>query len=96
MGGLLKRMGIEAVPQYKIKRLGRGNYYVDFALPSLMLAIECDGKAYHSSPAQIRHDKKRQAELESLGWQVIRFTGSEIVTNISGCEQVLQQLLEGS
>jgi very-short-patch-repair endonuclease len=94
MYGLLKRMGVGAIAQHKVARRYKGrHYYLDFAIPSKMIAIECDGKAYHSTPAQKRHDARRQAELESLGWTVIRFTGSAIVSRLADCQQELQTLL---
>jgi very-short-patch-repair endonuclease len=38
-----------------------GKYRIDLALPTYKIAIECDGKAYHSSPAQKRHDARKNA-----------------------------------
>ena len=43
------------------------------------IAIECDGRDYHSTEQQIRNDKERAADLLANGWNdVIRFSGSEI------------------
>jgi very-short-patch-repair endonuclease len=98
MSGALKRLAIAAIPQYRIPRTGRNTgraYYVDFAIPKLKLAIECDGAAYHSTVAQVRRDKKRQAEIEEQGWTFLRFSGSQIVTDMATCEQVLQTLCKG-
>lgn len=33
------------IPQYRV-----GRYRIDLAFPYQMVAIECDGRAYHSSP----------------------------------------------
>lgn len=70
--------GIEAVTQYPVSR-----YRLDLALPSFKIAIECDGKAYHSSPEQKAHDRKRDAFLRKQGWKVLRFSGSAINKDIS-------------
>ncbi|MBO8155871.1 MAG: DUF559 domain-containing protein [Bacillaceae bacterium] len=43
---------------------------------------ECDGKAYHSSPEQKTHDRKKDRYLSRRGWTVLRFSGSEIHRNV--------------
>ncbi|MFB4473741.1 endonuclease domain-containing protein [Oceanobacillus caeni] len=70
--GLLQH-GLYATPQYKV-----GKYRLDFAFPQYMIAIECDGKAYHSTPKQKAHDKKRDIFLKENGWTVLRFSGRKI------------------
>ncbi|MFL5624661.1 MAG: endonuclease domain-containing protein [Ktedonobacteraceae bacterium] len=54
------------------------NYYLDYAHIPTMISIEIDGAAYHSSPDQLQCDQERQNYLESLGWAVLRFSGSEV------------------
>lgn len=60
-----------------------GRYRIDLALTSQRIAIECDGKAYHSSPAQKAHDRRKNAYLRKNGWRVLRFSGSQINGNMS-------------
>ncbi|MED1202552.1 endonuclease domain-containing protein [Heyndrickxia acidicola] len=55
-----------------------GPYRIDITIPGLNLAIECDGKEFHSSPEQKLHDRKKDAYLRKHGWKVIRFTGRQI------------------
>lgn len=71
-----------------------GRYRIDLVIFSKTrkIAIECDGKAYHSSPEQIAHDRKKDIFLKRNGWDVIRFTGSDIYNNAEGCCQVIQNL----
>jgi very-short-patch-repair endonuclease len=98
MGAALRRLGIHHRAQFQIARQGRWagrSYYLDFALPDQMIAIECDGAAYHSTKRQKTADARRQAELERLGWTFLRFTGSEIVTDIAGCEARILSSLRG-
>lgn len=41
--------------------------------------IECDGHDFHErTKEQARRDKKRDRDLQKLGYEVFRFTGSEI------------------
>ncbi len=62
--------------QYKI-----GPYSVDFGFPDIKLAVEVDGKAYHSSPADLERDRRRTAYLAKCGWTVIRFRASDVFAN---------------
>lgn len=60
-------------------------YRLDFAFPSVMLAVELDGHDYHSSRDQRTHDARRDRVLKMAGWETIRFTGSEIHADVAGC-----------
>jgi very-short-patch-repair endonuclease len=66
------------------------NYRLDFALfyerswgnGEIKIAIECDGHDFHEkTKGQARRDKSKDRYLQSKGWIVARFTGSEIVEN---------------
>ncbi len=62
-----------------------GRYRADFAhLPSGTV-IELDGHGSHSSPDAIAYDRKRQREIEQLGWHVIRFGGKEVMRDVRAC-----------
>lgn len=60
-----------------------GKYRIDLALPTYKIAIECDGKAYHSTPEQKAHDRRKDAYLRKNGWKVLRFTGRMINRNLA-------------
>lgn len=62
-------LGIVMYPQYPV-----GRYFVDFANPKAHVAIECDGAEFHRDLAA---DRRRQHEIQALGWTVYRFTGRE-------------------
>jgi len=46
--------------------------FLDFANPSALVAIECDGFAYHQDKAK---DEARDSRLQALGWTVYRIPG---------------------
>lgn len=73
----LKKNGFNPVPQVKC-----GPYKIDLALYRYNLAIECDGKAYHSSPEQRRHDARKNRYLKKNGWKVCRLSGKTINSNL--------------
>lgn len=58
---------------------GGGHYRIDFAYPSVKLAIEVDGPHHRLPAAQIR-DARRDRRLRQLGWTVDRFD-EEAVTH---------------
>ena len=51
---------------------------VDMAWPSVKLAVEADGRAYHESRAAFQRDRLRGNDLELEGWTVLRFTWAEL------------------
>jgi hypothetical protein len=62
-----------------------GNYRVDLAIPEKKVAIELDGHEFHKSREQRTSDAQRERYLQRQGWQVIRFTGTEIHKDVLGC-----------
>jgi len=98
MAAALRRSGITYSSQHRVRRAppnGRRSYYLDFAIVSAMLAIECDGKAYHDTQRQLARDARRQAAIELQGWTFLRFTGSAIVKDANACVQVILTALKG-
>lgn len=66
------------------------NHIVDFVCLKQMLVIEVDG-GYHEKPLQMLSDEVRSADLEQLGFRVLRFTNDEVLGNI---ERVLNIITE--
>ena len=89
----LSRLG-HFTPQMKI-----GPYRADFVLDNipgvdlLKMVIELDGQEFHSTPEQRDYDTKRVRYLQRRGWQVVRFTGSQINGNSVACVQELEGLI---
>lgn len=94
MGWALTQLGIKFESQYPIKHgidsLNRPRYYFpDFAIPEELLLIECDGSYWHNETK----DRTRQDRLGELGWNIIRFTDTEINNNLMGCADRVKSLL---
>ena len=62
-----------------------GYYIIDFAFPDQKLAIECDGKYWHSFPEAKRRDKAKNTYLNNKGWQIIRLKEDDIKENADEC-----------
>lgn len=70
-----------------------GPYTIDFAIPEYHIAIECDGDYWHSQPSCIARDRRKDKYLMNLGWQVLRFSETEINTDLDRCLTVIKQAL---
>ena len=79
------KTGYRAARQYNIR-----GFLVDFAFPALKVVVEVDG-GYHFTTHQQAEDSRRQSVIESSGWQVIRFTNDQVMTET---RMVMQNLLE--
>jgi very-short-patch-repair endonuclease len=77
----LEARGIPLIPQW-----GASRYRIDLVAKHpekpgrLVLAIECDGSAYHSSPTARDRDRLRQQHLERLGWRFHRIWSTDWFT----------------
>ncbi len=70
-----------------------GFYRVNFALIEKKIAIEIDGHEYHKTREQRTYDAQRERYLQLNGWRVIRFTGSEVSRNPTGCIDEVAKLI---
>jgi len=77
------------------------NYRVDFLisvydavlLEGMTFVIECDGHDFHEkTKEQARKDKKRDRDLITNGYMVMRFTGSEIYNNAYIAHEIFRRI----
>ena len=74
----LKSYSINFSRQYRI-----GRYILDFYAPSVRLAIELDG-GQHYEDQSIAYDTERTAFLNEKGVTLLRFTNTDVDTNLNG------------
>ncbi|MDQ4131978.1 MAG: endonuclease domain-containing protein [Actinomycetota bacterium] len=76
---LLDRYQVEQfVRQYRVK-LGDGRELrLDFADPEIRLDIEIDGRRWHSTPANLDRDRRRDRLLVARGWTVLRYSWDDL------------------
>lgn len=67
-------------------------YFPDFLLPTLKLIIEVDDES-HNRAKKKEADDNRTAELNALGWTVVRCTNSEALTD---ARYFLRQMLKSA
>lgn len=71
-----------------------GKYRVDFGNLARKIGVEIDGHEYHKTKEQRTADAKRERDLRRLGWQIIRFTGSEVYRNATKCVREVADFLQ--
>lgn len=99
---IIPERSVTVRPQHRVNVDGK-TYRLDFAIihnqdyvpekDRCLIAIECDGHNYHErTKEQAKHDKQRDRALQLAGWHVLRFTGSEIVTDPIKCVTEISEL----
>ena len=69
--------------------LGKTKYYIlDFYCHEHLLAIEIDGSIHEQT---VEYDEDRQALLESVGYQFIRFSNVDVLENWEFVERALKE-----
>lgn len=69
------------------------NYVADFMCKELMLVIETDGIT-HAEPEVVKRDEIRQKTIESAGFTILRFFDSDVLNNLKGVHQFLENWIE--
>jgi hypothetical protein len=64
-------------------------------IESLKIVVECDGFAYHSNKTTFTTDRQRDRALKAAGYDVLRFSGSEINRNPIAVSSELFERLSG-
>jgi len=72
------------------RQVPRGVFIVDFLCEEGSLVVEVDG-GQHSE--QVAYDARRTTYLEEMGYRVLRFWNSDVLTNREGvCDTILDAL----
>jgi very-short-patch-repair endonuclease len=64
--------------------IGGGRFRLDFGWASAMFSVETDGRAFHSSPAERRHDRAKVAQARTEGWTVRRVYWDDVHEGADG------------
>ncbi|MCK4233688.1 DUF559 domain-containing protein, partial [candidate division WOR-3 bacterium] len=91
---VMKKEKIQTERQLFVRE-GKKWYCLDFGVSCKdgKIDIECDGETYHSSKDAQTRDRKRNNELTSNGWLVLRFTGKEINKDAKGCVKQIKKAI---
>lgn len=91
---------LELVPQFHSTKVAP--YTLDFALfvrvkgmEEMRFDIECDGHEWHNAtPAQVDRDHRRNRHLRMRGWNVERFSGTQITASAQSCIGHLERAID--
>lgn len=91
----LRHSGVKALPQYYVS-VGGKRYCLDFAIfcKRGRIAIECDNKKAHSSTLQKQKDNAKDKHLRRHGWEVVRLTEGEIISNPRACTHSIRRVIK--
>jgi very-short-patch-repair endonuclease len=77
----VRRKQLKGFQFYRQKVIG--NFIVDFYCPSAKIIIEVDGSQHYEKEA-LRKDRVRDERLSKLGFEVLRFSSSDVMRNLDG------------
>lgn len=84
----LRARSISFTTEYPI-----GQFVIDIAFPDARLAVEADGKYWHSRESQKRKDRQKDGYLQSVNWSVLRLPEDDIRADVDGCvDKIIAQL----
>jgi len=70
-----------------------GPYIVDFVCDATRLIIEIDG-GQHYEPIGLKSDARRDSYLKSEGFEILRFSNHDVLTNRSGVLETIATALQ--
>jgi very-short-patch-repair endonuclease len=68
------------------------NYIADFICFSARIVVELDGES-HDFVAQQQSDSDRDAFFASEGFQILRFTNEQVMSNLEGVVEAIRQAI---
>jgi very-short-patch-repair endonuclease len=71
-----------------------GPVVVDFLWRTARLIVEVDGWDSHGSRSAFEHDRARDVELATMGYEVLRFTWNRVTRDPRGVATAIQLLLQ--
>jgi hypothetical protein len=89
------RYRLTLLPHQEVEVDGH-KYTIDFAIhgKGVRIAIEVDGHLFHEkTKVQATKDRRRERAIQKVGYFVVRFTGSEVISNSRKCVQEVLEIV---
>lgn len=96
MARLIARSDLPEPSRQHMVQGSESRYYLDFAFPVHRVAIECDGLLGHGSASAQAADLKRQNEIIQAGWNLRRFSWSQVNTEGAEVIEMIRQAMIAS
>jgi len=87
----VRRKQISDCQFYRQKNIG--NYIVDFYCPKAKLIVEIDGGRHYENDG-IKKDRERDQYFQMLGFTVLRFSDIDVLKNVDGVVERIQEYLK--
>jgi very-short-patch-repair endonuclease len=85
------RIGVDFATQYPL----RHSFILDFAFPEQKVAVEVDGRNWHSTSDARKYDGFKDHVLKERGWRVYRFWDHEVKERADECVDLVLAALNG-
>ncbi len=79
--------GLQLRCQYPLQ-----NYRLDFSIPERRIGVDVMGWDWRSGPSGAAVRGERQEHLEQYGWQILMFSGSQVLSDVDKCVSALVKL----
>jgi very-short-patch-repair endonuclease len=79
-----------------VRQFPVGQYFIDFAWPDRMVAVELHGLGGHFSAEAFRNDKRRENVIVLAGFKVLHFGWEDVCDRWPDVETTLRQSLDGT
>lgn len=80
--------------KYRVDFLITVDYRKKQGIKTMRFVVECDGHDYHEkTKEQVAYSNRRERDLQSAGYKVVRFSGSEIYKSPSNCVMELIRII---
>lgn len=89
---LLAEVGAVFVREHAIYVDGRV-FYADFAFPAFRVAVEVDGRRWHSDARSFERDREKHNALTLAGWKVLCVTERQVRTDPAGVRERVRRLV---
>lgn len=94
---LLRLIRRERLPEPERRHeivLGGRHFEIDFAYPDLSIAIEADGREFHTGREAMQSDLTRQNQIVLGRWRVLRFTWEDVTRRPKHVAAVIRRAIE--
>jgi len=79
-----------------VRQFPVGRYFIDFAWPDRMVAVELHGLGGHFSAEAFRNDKRRENVIVLAGFKILHFGWEDVCDRWPDTETTLRQSLDGT
>lgn len=93
MGVILRDGRWDVDPQVEVRANGR-LYRLDFALRQHRVAIEFDGEVKYTGPEVMEAQLRREEDLRSAGWVIVRFVWADLEDPAAVSERIRAAVVE--